>query len=73
MNTINNKWRSFIPNDSPFTMEANHPTGICKKSKTCLHIKHDTCIAKYQTLKNASDAMNRFKAHGFNVKLSIVR
>ena len=63
------KWRSFIPNDSPFIMKATPPTGICKKSEKCIHLKDDICISKYQTRKNADDAMIRFKAHGFNVNL----
>ena len=50
-------------------MKAIHHTGICIKNTKCIHQKNKVCIAKYHTLKAANDAVTRFKAHGFSVKL----
>ena len=51
------------------TMKAIHHTGICIKNTKCIHQKNKVCTAKYHTLKAANDAVTRFKAHGFSVKL----
>ena len=56
--------------NSPYTIKATHPTGICKKYKSCEHPKNKECVARYQTKEGAESSKARFEAHGFNVELT---